>query len=77
MTLLSWSNQYLIGDARIDSEHEELFRLLNDFHSRWAEAQDRQDIARILNNLVIYAEMHFRHEEKIMADSDYPKLAEH
>jgi len=77
MTLLSWSNQYLIGDDVIDAEHEELFRLVNDFHSHWLEAHDRQTIARLFNQLIVYAEMHFRHEETIMAAHEFPKLAEH
>lgn len=77
MALLSWSNQYLIGNDLIDAEHEELFRLINDFHSRWLDAHNRQDIAKVFNQLVVYAEMHFQHEEKIMEDAGYPKLAEH
>lgn len=77
MALLSWSNQYLIGNDLIDTEHEELFRLINNFHSLWMEKQNRQDIARVLNQLIAYAQMHFQHEEVIMEEAGYPKLAEH
>ncbi len=77
MTLLSWSDQYLIGNPTIDAEHRELFRLINDFHSHWQERQQRQDIAFVLNRLVSYAQEHFRHEEEIMAAAGYPRLAEH
>lgn len=77
MALLSWSNQYLIGNDLIDTEHEELFRLINNFHTLWMEEQNRQDIARVLNQLIAYAQMHFQHEEVIMEDAGYPKLAEH
>ena len=77
MALLSWSNQYLIGNDLIDAEHEELFKLVNAFHTRWAEAHTRQDIAKILNQLIVYAEMHFRHEETIMGDAGFPKLEGH
>jgi hemerythrin len=77
MALLSWSKQYLIGNDLIDTEHEELFRLINDFHSRWSAAHNRQDIAKVFNQLIAYAELHFQHEEKIMDDAGYPKLAEH
>ena len=77
MALLSWSKQYLIGNELIDTEHEELFRLINDFHSRWSAAHNRQDIAKVFNQLVVYAELHFQHEEKIMDEAGYPKLAEH
>ena len=77
MTLLSWSTQYAIGDDTIDTEHEELFRLVNEFHSRWLEAHDRLHIARVFNQLIVYSEMHFRHEEAIMEEHGFPKLAEH
>lgn len=77
MALLSWSSQYLIGNEVIDSEHEELFRLVNEFHSRWVENHSPQDIAKVLNQLIAYAEMHFRHEEKIMEAAAYPNLARH
>lgn len=77
MALLSWSNQYLIGEQTIDAEHCELFRLINNFHSLWLEQRHRQDIASVLNQLVKYAEVHFQHEESIMNSAEYPGLAEH
>jgi hemerythrin len=77
MALLSWSDQYLIGNELIDAEHAELFRLINDFHSQWVEARKQLAIARVLNQLITYAEMHFRHEETIMGEAGFPLLAEH
>jgi len=77
MALLSWSNQYLIGNELIDTEHEELFRLINDFHSRWMEGRERQSIAQVLNQLIVYTEMHFRHEETIMRETGFEQLDEH
>ncbi len=77
MTLLSWSGQYLIGNYLIDSEHQELFRLVNDFHSRWLEAGKPHEIAKVLNRLIAYAENHFRHEETIMAEAAFPALEAH
>ena len=77
MALLSWSNQYLIGSQTIDSEHQELFRLVNNFHSVWVEKHAPHDIAKILNQLITYADMHFRHEEEIMNAAGYPGLSEH
>ena len=38
MALLSWTDQYLIGNDLIDTEHKELFRLINDFHTHWRAA---------------------------------------
>lgn len=77
MAFLSWNKQYLIGEVTIDEQHQELFRLINDFHSQWLAQQDRKEIARILNQLVAYAEMHFQHEEIIMRATEYPLLETH
>ena len=77
MALLSWSTQYSIGNDLIDTEHEELFRLVNAFHDNWQEKRSQQSIAALLNQLIAYAEMHFQHEEIIMRDAEFPKLAEH
>ncbi len=77
MALLSWSDQYSIGNDLIDSEHEELFRLINAFHSQWLQARKQQAIARVLNQLVSYTESHFRHEETIMRDEGYVQLDGH
>lgn len=77
MALLSWSKQYLIGDDLIDTEHEELFRLINNFHTLWSEARNRNDIAKVLNQLVAYTEMHFRHEEVIMENAGFANLDAH
>ena len=73
MALLSWSKQYQIGNDLIDNEHEELFRLINAFHDHWLEKRERQTITPLLNQLVAYAQLHFRHEELIMQGAEYPK----
>lgn len=77
MALLSWSPQYLIGNETIDSEHQELFRLVNAFHDHWMEQRERKEIAQVLNQLITYAQMHFQHEESIMQNCGYPQLADH
>lgn len=77
MALLSWNDQYLIGQATIDEEHKMLFRLINDFHTHWTEQRDRKDIARVLSQLIHYGELHFQDEERIMAQEGYPELESH
>jgi len=77
MTLLSWSKEYLIGDETIDTEHQTLFGMVNQFHDHWLEKQDRQEITYLLTDLVRYAEQHFQHEEAIMAAAGFPSLEHH
>ena len=40
MTILTWNDQYRIGNALIDEEHQALFRLINEFHSHWSQHHD-------------------------------------
>lgn len=77
MALLSWNNEYSIGNPLIDGEHQELFRLINAFHDHWLAQREAQAIAALLSRLIAYAEMHFQHEEAIMSEAGYPRLAEH
>lgn len=77
MALLSWSPQYLIGHETIDSEHQELFRLINTFHDQWINNREHREIAKVLNLLVTYAQKHFQHEEAIMQEHGYPQLSDH
>ena len=77
MTILSWNDQYLIGQSTIDEQHKVLFELVNDFHSHWKEKRDRQQVAFVLNKLIQYGERHFRDEEAIMTREGYPLLESH
>ena len=77
MALLIWNDSYRIGDPVIDREHCRLFDLINDFHFTFLQNRDRRNILIVLNNLVQYAEEHFQHEERIMAERGYPGLDRH
>ncbi len=75
MTLLSWRDDYRVGVPLIDTEHEYLIGLINEFHDKHASHVTRPQAMAVLNKLVIYAERHFRHEEALMAKIGFPRLA--
>ena len=77
MTLLSWRSDYRVGINVIDSEHQALFDLINDFHDKYAGGDTHGQLLGVLNRLVAYAEAHFQHEETLMREIGYPHLAEH
>lgn len=74
MTLLSWREDYEVGVSLIDTEHHYLFDLINEFHDKHASGNTRNEILRVLNRLVAYAEEHFQHEEALMEKIGYPRL---
>lgn len=77
MTILTWHDQYLIGNSTIDSEHKELFALVNEFHTSWSEKRERGAVAEVLNRLIQYGQRHFQDEEAIMERVQYPLLEAH
>lgn len=77
MSLLRWSDSYLVGHEQVDDEHRYLFTLINEFHDAFMERHARSDLDRLLNRLVEYTERHFRHEEALMREAGYPELARH
>ncbi len=77
MAFLSWRIDYEVGVKQIDSEHQTLFNLINEFHDISARGDSSKKTPYLLNALVAYAEEHFQHEEKLMSENDYPLLDQH
>lgn len=74
MILLSWREDYRVGVSLIDTEHLYLFKLINEFHDEFASGNTHRHLLLVLNKLVAYAEVHFRHEEALMQEIGYPRL---
>lgn len=77
MTILSWNEQYRIGNPVIDEEHQSLFGLINAFHTEWARDHNPNSVMPILNQLIRYSQQHFQDEEAIMEREQYPLLEPH
>lgn len=75
MTLVSWRDDYRVGVPLIDTEHQYLIGLINEFHDKHASRVTRPLAMSVLNKLVSYAEQHFQHEEALMDEIGFPRLA--
>ena len=76
-TMLQWSDEYRIGNERIDFEHRIFFNLVADFQSARLADASMEKLERILEEVALYARFHFRSEENMMIDMQYPGLEEH
>lgn len=75
MVLVTWREDYRVGVSTIDSEHRYLIGLINEFYDAHASGRTAKQILGVLTRLVAYAEEHFQHEEALMKQTDYPRLA--
>jgi hemerythrin len=68
-----WRDSYSIGNAGIDSEHQHLFKLAQEFF----DADDRFKRTDAALRLVNFTREHFDHEEQLMRDTAYPDISAH
>lgn len=71
---VKWSDDMRVGIDVIDEHHRYLFDLVNDLHDVITAKQGARDVARILNALTKYAQVHFRAEERMMDHYGYSAL---
>lgn len=75
--MYEFTDDCLIGVEKLDNEHRELFRIINEAMRLLGNEfkEDKyDDIVQILNELKDYTEYHFRHEEKYMEEINHPEL---
>ncbi|MGA9665460.1 MAG: hemerythrin family protein [Gallionella sp.] len=63
--------------AEIEQEHQKLIDMLNALNEALNKHEPRQDIYRVIGDIIAYTELHFANEEHIMAQSGFPEIELH
>ena len=74
--LLTWSQEYSVGNQNIDDDHKYMITVINNIHLS-EKSLDRGQIELLLSELISYAVRHFHHEESYMSRTGYPDIARH
>lgn len=77
MTLLEWRDEYRIGIAEVDHEHQGLICLINDVHAALGADRSSARIEEFLGEIYARISAHFALEEKDMRAHRYPEFAQH
>jgi len=77
MDIAKWNKSYETGNKLVDSQHQELFRMVNALHAAILENRSKDLLTPTLEKLVNYTIEHFRSEEALMAQVNYPAMAVH
>ncbi len=75
MTL--WNDCLLVDVENIDKQHKMLVKAIDDLMEACAKGQEKARVSETLDFVVSYTKVHFKDEEAIQEESDYPELAEH
>lgn len=72
-----WKRSFSTDLVSVDDEHRALINLLNSLSNTMREASTNLDVAIALDHLARETHSHFQHEEQVMANIGYDRLAIH
>jgi hemerythrin len=77
MALFQWNDGNVVYLPEIDAEHRSLFLIAGELHKALLGRTTPENVRAALRNLLAQTEQHFRHEERLMRDVDYPSYEWH
>jgi hemerythrin len=77
--LVEWSDDFLVGNEEIDSQHKELVEMTNEFYAgcQMGGVMAKVYFMKTIQGAVLYVKTHFSTEERIMREVNYPDLDAH
>jgi hemerythrin len=77
MDIITWSESLSVGVKRFDDEHKQLINIVNRLNNALLIGGSPKTMEHVLDGLVDYTVVHFRHEEEYMTKFAYPEYASH
>ena len=77
MAVIAWKTIYETGIVAFDNEHKALVAEINKLYEAIRDKRGEEVLGEILVMLEAYTVEHFQHEEKLMAEYQFPGLEEH
>jgi hemerythrin-like metal-binding protein len=79
MTII-WDKVWSVGHAEIDQQHQDWIEIFNRLENTFmnGSSSNMEELKKeMLKELLEYTNYHFRTEEKVMNETDYPEAATH
>lgn len=77
MVLIQWKSEYETGIAKIDMQHKELIKMINELHEAMGAGKGKEVLGGLLERLINYTIMHFSTEEDLMLKYKYEESNSH
>jgi hemerythrin len=74
---IQWKDEYCVGHALIDYDHQTLVNITNELFSCVHKGLSSEEISTVIKYLINYVELHFQREEKLFLESEYPDVQAH
>lgn len=77
MVFIVWDEQHSVRVRQIDDEHKGMIALVNELNEAMKLRKGREELTRILAELIAQTQAHFATEERLMIDHAYPGYPTH
>ncbi|MFH2059400.1 MAG: bacteriohemerythrin [Pseudomonadota bacterium] len=77
MEKITWSDKYCVGLPIIDEQHKRIVRMVNWMVDNQNTDTTSEVIADVLTDMTQYAREHFKTEEALLEENNYPELLAH
>jgi len=77
MAFYEWSDKLTVDVKAFDEQHKKLIKLINDLHDAMSKGKGREVLGGVLKELITYTLTHFKNEEKVLQQYNYPNYALH
>ena len=74
---IRWNDSLSVGVAEIDDEHRQFIARVNELNKAVVECRDKPTVERLLDLMLMEAAHHFWHEQRLLAQWQYPERAAH
>jgi diguanylate cyclase (GGDEF)-like protein/hemerythrin-like metal-binding protein len=77
LVLLVWDDRYQSGEPNIDIQHKKLFQKANSLLAATMNSVPVDDVLGLVDDLLQDVKEHFRYEESIIVETDFPGIEKH
>ena len=77
MTVVEWSDDYLLNVATMDDQHRRWFILIAEFRELAGREASAEQVLAKFDEMVAFSVEHFDAEEKLMRDVSFPEYERH
>ena len=75
--VITWSEEYELGNDFVDSQHKRLFELVGNVGKYCLEGWDKNNLSETLDFLLQYTVQHFNDEEALQVKYGFPEYENH
>lgn len=77
MPIFHWSDKFSVNILELDQHHQKLIGLINCLYRVKQNNNDQKLLEKVLDELVDYTKYHFKREEELMKQFEYPDYSVH